>query len=151
MLAMCTHSHGPSSSVALMVLPAIHSVPSKPLAFSSVFDCCCCSSSSLVLLPSAAPHFYPLPSPAPCSGQHFTPSIISDYSKGFGGRYGVEKDKVDKAAVGFDYKSQAEKHDSQKGELGGGGQCSRQCQDWSLGLCPLGLWGTVLGFLQPAA
>lgn len=25
---------------------------------------------------------------------------------------------MDKAAVGFDYKSQAEKHDSQKGELG---------------------------------
>ncbi|RLV87432.1 hypothetical protein DV515_00015702 [Chloebia gouldiae] len=39
---------------------------------------------------------------------------ISYYSKGFGGRYGVERDKVDKAAVGFDYKSQAEKHDSQK-------------------------------------
>ncbi|NXJ05356.1 HCLS1 protein, partial [Odontophorus gujanensis] len=35
-------------------------------------------------------------------------------SKGFGGRYGVERDKVDKAAVGFDYKSQMEKHDSQK-------------------------------------
>uniref|UniRef100_A0A8C9LAB9 Hematopoietic lineage cell-specific protein n=1 Tax=Pavo cristatus TaxID=9049 RepID=A0A8C9LAB9_PAVCR len=47
-------------------------------------------------------------SPAP----HCTPP--SDYSKGFGGRYGVERDKVDKAAVGFDYKSQAEKHDSQK-------------------------------------
>lgn len=28
----------------------------------------------------------------------------------------MERDKVDKAAVGFDYKSQAEKHDSQKGE-----------------------------------
>ncbi|KFQ88262.1 Hematopoietic lineage cell-specific protein, partial [Phoenicopterus ruber ruber] len=38
----------------------------------------------------------------------------SDYSKGFGGRYGVERDKVDKVAVGFDYKSQTEKHDSQK-------------------------------------
>lgn len=25
---------------------------------------------------------------------------------------------MDKAAVGFDYKSQVEKHDSQKGELG---------------------------------
>lgn len=45
-----------------------------------------------------------------------TPYTTSDYSKGFGGRYGVERDKVDKAAVGFDYKSQAEKHDSQKGE-----------------------------------
>ncbi|KAJ7426358.1 Golgin subfamily B member 1 [Willisornis vidua] len=44
----------------------------------------------------------------------FTPCTTSDYSKGFGGRYGVERDKVDKAAVGFDYKSQAEKHESQK-------------------------------------
>lgn len=43
-------------------------------------------------------------------------NTTSDYSKGFGGRYGVESDKVDKAAVGFDYKSQTEKHDSQKGE-----------------------------------
>lgn len=30
----------------------------------------------------------------------------------------MERDKVDKAAVGFDYKSRAEKHDSQKGEPG---------------------------------
>uniref|UniRef100_A0A669CLR3 Hematopoietic cell-specific Lyn substrate 1 n=1 Tax=Oreochromis niloticus TaxID=8128 RepID=A0A669CLR3_ORENI len=36
------------------------------------------------------------------------------YSKGFGGKYGVEKDKVDKAALGYDYKSQTEKHQSQK-------------------------------------
>ncbi|XP_008933289.1 PREDICTED: hematopoietic lineage cell-specific protein-like [Merops nubicus] len=41
-------------------------------------------------------------------------SSQKDYSKGFGGRYGVERDKVDKAAVGFDYKSQGEKHNSQK-------------------------------------
>ncbi|XP_069737402.1 src substrate cortactin-like [Phaenicophaeus curvirostris] len=41
-------------------------------------------------------------------------SRLTDYSKGFGGRYGMEKDKVDKAAVGFDCQSQAEKHDSQK-------------------------------------
>ncbi|XP_030005885.1 src substrate protein p85-like isoform X1 [Sphaeramia orbicularis] len=39
---------------------------------------------------------------------------VSDYSKGFGGKYGVEKDKVDKAALGFDYKGQTEKHQSQK-------------------------------------
>uniref|UniRef100_A0A3Q0QXG8 Hematopoietic cell-specific Lyn substrate 1 n=1 Tax=Amphilophus citrinellus TaxID=61819 RepID=A0A3Q0QXG8_AMPCI len=37
-----------------------------------------------------------------------------DYSKGFGGKYGVEKDKVDKAALGYDYKGQTEKHQSQK-------------------------------------
>lgn len=38
-----------------------------------------------------------------------------DYSKGFGGKFGVEKEKVDKAAVGYDYKAQTEKHQSQKG------------------------------------
>ncbi|GCB81197.1 hypothetical protein scyTo_0023131, partial [Scyliorhinus torazame] len=36
------------------------------------------------------------------------------YAKGFGGKYGVEKDKVDKSAVGYDYKAVSEKHDSQK-------------------------------------
>lgn len=54
----------------------------------------------------------------------------------------MERDKVDKAAVGFDYKSQAEKHDSQKGELR---EPNASGSVWSLGLCPLGLWGTVLG------
>lgn len=39
-----------------------------------------------------------------------------DYSKGFGGKFGVEKEKVDKAALGYDYKSETEKHESQKGE-----------------------------------
>lgn len=38
-----------------------------------------------------------------------------DYSKGFGGKFGVEKEKVDKAALGYDYKSETEKHQSQKG------------------------------------
>lgn len=42
--------------------------------------------------------------------------VFSDYSKGFGGKYGVEREKVDKAALGYDYKSQTEKHQSQKGE-----------------------------------
>ncbi|XP_028256467.1 src substrate protein p85-like isoform X1 [Parambassis ranga] len=37
-----------------------------------------------------------------------------DYAKGFGGKYGVEKDKVDKAALGYDYKGETEKHQSQK-------------------------------------
>lgn len=44
-------------------------------------------------------------------------SLFTDYSKGFGGKYGVEKEKVDKAALGYDYKSQTEKHQSQKGEF----------------------------------
>lgn len=41
----------------------------------------------------------------------------ADYSKGFGGKFGVEKEKVDQAAVGYDYKGETEKHQSQKGEL----------------------------------
>ncbi|XP_077449609.1 src substrate protein p85-like isoform X2 [Stigmatopora argus] len=40
--------------------------------------------------------------------------VIPDYSKGFGGKYGVEKEKVDKSAVGYDYKGLTEKHQSQK-------------------------------------
>lgn len=43
--------------------------------------------------------------------------VFSDYSKGFGGKYGVEREKVDRAALGYDYKSQTEKHQSQKGEF----------------------------------
>lgn len=38
-----------------------------------------------------------------------------DYSKGFGGKYGVDKEKVDKSAVGFEYQGKTEKHESQKG------------------------------------
>ncbi|MEQ2164262.1 hypothetical protein GOODEAATRI_004710 [Goodea atripinnis] len=39
----------------------------------------------------------------------------TNYSKGFGGKYGVEKERVDKAALGYDYKGETEKHQSQKG------------------------------------
>lgn len=41
--------------------------------------------------------------------------LLPDYSKGFGGKYGVDKDKVDKSAVGFEYQGKTEKHESQKG------------------------------------
>jgi hypothetical protein len=40
---------------------------------------------------------------------------ISDYSKGFGGRYGLQTDRQDKSAVGWDYRVQLEKHESQIG------------------------------------
>jgi cortactin len=36
-----------------------------------------------------------------------------DYSEGFGGKFGVSKDRMDKSAVGFDYKEKTEKHISQ--------------------------------------
>ena len=47
-----------------------------------------------------------------------TSSSTIGYSRGFGGRSGVEADKRDKAALGYDYKGETEKHESQRGELG---------------------------------
>lgn len=45
------------------------------------------------------------------------PSLLTstDYAKGFGGKFGVETDKVDKSAVGFEYQGKTERHESQKG------------------------------------
>lgn len=43
-------------------------------------------------------------------------TLNADYSSGFGGKYGVQADRVDKSAVGFDYQGKTEKHESQKGE-----------------------------------
>lgn len=44
-------------------------------------------------------------------------ALFSDYSSGFGGKYGVQADRVDKSAMGFDYQGKTEKHESQKGLL----------------------------------
>jgi hypothetical protein len=41
--------------------------------------------------------------------------FIIDGKKGFGGAYGIDEHAKDKSAVGFDYKSQVEKHPSQTG------------------------------------
>lgn len=38
-----------------------------------------------------------------------------DYTKGFGGKFGVEKDRQDKAAVGWDHVEKLQKHESQTG------------------------------------
>lgn len=43
--------------------------------------------------------------------------FISDHSKGFGGKFGVEKDRQDASAEGYDYKGKVEAHESQKGAL----------------------------------
>ena len=40
---------------------------------------------------------------------------FSDYSSGFGGKFGVQNDRLDKSAVGWDHVEKVEKHDSQKG------------------------------------
>jgi len=41
--------------------------------------------------------------------------LIVDYSKGFGGKYGVQTDRVDQSAVGWDHQERLAQHDSQKG------------------------------------
>lgn len=60
----------------------------------------------------------PAPLRSPPLNVLFRPALVSrsDYSKGFGGKFGVEREKVDKAALGYDYRSETEKHQSQKGE-----------------------------------
>uniref|UniRef100_A0A452G9C9 Src substrate cortactin n=1 Tax=Capra hircus TaxID=9925 RepID=A0A452G9C9_CAPHI len=47
--------------------------------------------------------------------------LFADYSRGFGGKYGIDKDKVDKSAVGFEYQGKTEKHESQKDYVKGFG------------------------------
>lgn len=41
--------------------------------------------------------------------------FLSDYSKGFGGKFGIQTDRVDKSAVGFDHLEKVPKHESQRG------------------------------------
>lgn len=52
-------------------------------------------------------------------------SLSSDYSSGFGGKYGVQADRVDKSAVGFDYQGKTEKHESQTGGRAPAAGCGR--------------------------
>lgn len=40
-----------------------------------------------------------------------------DYSIGFGGKYGLQTDRKDKSAVGWDEKVELSKHESQKGAV----------------------------------
>ena len=44
-------------------------------------------------------------------------TIFTDYTSGFGGKFGVQNDRVDKSAMGWDHIEKVEKHDSQKGML----------------------------------
>jgi hypothetical protein len=39
----------------------------------------------------------------------------SDYARGFGGKYGIQTDRQDRSAVGWDYIEKIQKHGSQKG------------------------------------
>lgn len=44
-------------------------------------------------------------------------SLRKDYSKGFGGKFGVQRDRQDKSAAGWDHFEKVEKHESQKGKI----------------------------------
>lgn len=46
---------------------------------------------------------------------HVSVCYIADYKRGFGGRYGVEVDKQDQCALGYEHKENLAKHQSQKG------------------------------------
>ena len=39
-----------------------------------------------------------------------------DYATGFGGKYGVQTDRKDKSALGWDHQESLSQHDSQKGK-----------------------------------
>ena len=48
---------------------------------------------------------------------HIVSLLLSDYKTGFGGKFGVQKDRVDKSALGWEHHEKVEKHESQKGKL----------------------------------
>ncbi|KAA0192794.1 hypothetical protein HAZT_HAZT011994, partial [Hyalella azteca] len=49
--------------------------------------------------------------------------VHADYSQGFGGKFGVQKDRQDKSAAGWDHIEKTEKHESQKDySMGFGGK-----------------------------
>lgn len=41
--------------------------------------------------------------------------MLVDYSSGFGGKFGVQKDRQDQSALGYEHQEKVEKHASQKG------------------------------------
>ena len=43
-------------------------------------------------------------------------SSQTDHKSGFGGKFGVQKDRQDKSAAGWDHIEKVDKHESQKGE-----------------------------------
>lgn len=47
----------------------------------------------------------------------FLHESATDGSKGFGGKFGVQNDRVDKNAVGWDYHEKLQQHVSQKGYI----------------------------------
>ena len=48
---------------------------------------------------------------------YFVMFCFTDYATGFGGKYGVQKDRVDKSAVGWEHREALQQHESQKGQI----------------------------------
>lgn len=44
---------------------------------------------------------------------------VPDYVKGFGGKFGVQTDRQDKSALGWDHQEKLQLHESQKGQVPG--------------------------------
>lgn len=42
---------------------------------------------------------------------------FADYVKGFGGKFGVQTDRQDKSALGWDHQEKLQLHESQKGTV----------------------------------
>lgn len=60
------------------------------------------------------------PASSPCSGLRSNArlwlSVVHvDYVKGFGGKFGVQTDRQDKCALGWDHQEKLQLHESQKG------------------------------------
>ena len=51
------------------------------------------------------------------SASHSKP-LLADYSTGFGGKYGVQTDRKDESAVGWEHQENLSQHESQKGSPG---------------------------------
>lgn len=68
--------------------------------------------------PFIIPHVLPIPPYPPLCLACHSPTLCfcADYSKGFGGKFGVQSDRQDKCAAGWDHVEKVEKHESQKGE-----------------------------------
>ena len=48
-------------------------------------------------------------------GVLYAESVLADYKTGFGGEFGVQEDRQDRSALGWDHVEKLQKHDSQKG------------------------------------
>ena len=75
-----------------------------------------------MLVPSSSPHLTQYCtlgacafSPAGGFGVNVSHVPLIDYKAGFGGKYGVQEDRVDKSAMGWEHIESVEKHESQKG------------------------------------